>query len=191
MPVVEEEGYEFDLPDERWFRFEDCETYQKLSSQHLKEMDFGWTVEGADGTAHQLWLLEAKNVRNEGAQRFSESTDGHRFVDVFVDELVCTFTDALLMVAAAWSATEVGTELRSDILRTCRDFPSQPVPLFTVIALRIERVDTAPLYDLLRARLQKQLEGRLNLLGSTGVFLAILRTDRPTTSLPIRVEPVG
>lgn len=190
MPVVFEEGYEFHLPDDRWFRFEDCETYRQLSGKSLKEMDFGWVVSGDEGV-RQVWILEAKNIRGARAEAVRRGEDeAERGVDHLIRELVETLTDGMMLVASAWSGTERGETLLEEIRETAPEFPDRAVRLMTSVALRIDKIENAVLYDLLRKKVDKQLEGRLELMGSPGVHLAILRDDETVAALPITVESV-
>jgi hypothetical protein len=55
--------FTIELPEDRYFRFESCETYVGISGKDVKEMDFGWLDAGGD----TLWLMEFKDYDQEDA----------------------------------------------------------------------------------------------------------------------------
>lgn len=184
MPIIEESGYQFDLPDGRTFRFAECPTYKKhLTAHKLKEMDFGWVV-GAPTPV--VWLVEVSNYSlGPAAQQISLSD--------FLDEATQKITDCLLMLSAVWAETAAGRQLRSDIEQTCPQFPNQVTDIRVVILVGFEREDSAFKMETISNSLRPRVRGRMRCMGTSlreGAATLTFSLDRSTSALPIRVTEV-
>jgi len=180
MPTFTESGHQFELPDERSFRFEECETYQSLKSSNLKEMDFGW-IEGREGQAQTVWLLEVSNYA------LGSDVRNHFDLESFLDEIRQKITDCITMLAAIWNNTEVGQRLRLDIEQTCPAFPNYAVGIRPTVLLKIGGADAPQKIQLLTHSLRPRLRGRLRCAGSSDVLMFSLDRTPPASALPIQV----
>lgn len=184
MPVFEESGYQFNLPDGRTFRFAECPTYKKhLTAHKLKEMDFGWVV---DEPTPVVWLLEVSNYDlGPEAQEISLSD--------FLDEAARKITDCLLMLSAVWAETAAGQRLRRDIEVTCPQFPDQVADIRAAILVGFESKDSAFKMETISNSLRPRLRGRMRCMGTSlpgGAATLTFSLARSSTTLPIPITPV-
>lgn len=105
---LSESNISLHFPDHRYFRFQDCEGYKKLSGYHFKEMDACWY----DIEKNTCWLFELKD--------FSVAVLEANTVKDKVLELMKKSVDSLAMITAIRhsyaSATQLTTCLPEDIL---------------------------------------------------------------------------
>lgn len=184
MPIIEESGYQFDLPDGRTFRFAECPTYKKhLTAHKLKEMDFGWAI---DEPTPVVWLVEVSNYNlGPAAQQIS--------LPDFLDEAAQKITDCLLMLSAVWAETAAGQQLRSDIEQTCPRFPNQVANVRAAILVGFESEDSTFKMETISNSLRPRLRGRMRCLGTSlraGAATLTFSLDRSSSALPIRVAKV-
>lgn len=186
MTWVEESGYEFELPEGRYFRFDECETYRtQLSHAHVSDVDFVWHEETSSDPGHVVWLTEVKNVRREGASRFN--------ADEFVDDLVGQLTDGILMICGMWASSRMGRRLLSDAQAKCQEFPESPADVRVLLAFRLERSDSPQMLGPVVDRIRKRLKGRLRMVQGAATSadttrIAYLALNHRSGS-PIEVRP--
>jgi len=184
MPIIEESGYQFHLPDERTFRFAECSTYKKhLTAHKLKEMDFGWVV---GEPTPVVWLVEVSNYSlGPSAQKIS--------LPDFLDEAAKKITDCLLMLSAVWAETAAGKQLRGDIEQTCPRFPSQVTDVRAAILVGFESEDSTFKMETISNSLRPRLRGRMRCMGTSlrgGAATLTFSLNRSSSALPIRVTKV-
>lgn len=178
MPKITESCFKFELPDERYFRFEDCSTYEEyLAGQRLKEMDFAW-LEGDDST---VWLMEVKYFVQQGSRHFSSDEEKER--------IVTKIRDALTMISAVWFQTDKGQKLLEEIRETCPGFPDSFSSIELIVAVGLDREDASMLVQGLLADVREELRGVLSLYDISEVGLVLLN-DETNRSTPIPIEAV-
>lgn len=131
MPLeeIDEGGFTVSVPEESYFRFEDCPTYDRIGSHGVTEVDFGWKEEGAD----QLWLMELKNYGPKGGEL-------HQDIDQLREELPKNLVHSFLLIATVWADTALGRKLRSELEQTCPDFPEDSCSVRTVLIVRTQSI---------------------------------------------------
>lgn len=147
-----ESGLRLDLPDGQHFRFAELRSYQRLSGQRLKEMDFAWIRNG------RLFLLELRSYAQvtETLTVADFSLIKDRPAPLRFQTLIDKVTDSLLLLLAVWSGTEKGKEVKSEIpidARSC-------LPLKLVIAVDLP-AHLAHHLPALRDSLNDCLRGRI------------------------------
>jgi hypothetical protein len=175
MGVYEESGLRLDLPDGAHFRFADTGSYQSLSGQSLKEMDFAWLHED------KLVLLELKNFTVTRATLVpadfvpaKNQPHPRRF-----DELVSKITDTLMMLLAGWCGTDWGKNLVAELPQGIDK------PLKLVLAVGLDMPAGLKMHlAALRTALNARLQGRLKLASVQSIALMDYDTliSRPTFS---------
>lgn len=186
MPVREESGYQFELPDDRTFRFEECATYRNhLKAHELKEMDFGWIT---DTDPPAVWLAE---VSNYGLGPEAQTVG----VSDFLDEAVQKISDSLLMLSTVWAQTSAGQRLRHDIEQTCPNFPEHVVDLRVAVLLGFGGTDAPQKIQAVANTLRPRLKGRMRCMGASstrgGAATLTFSLQRSSPALPIRIAPVS
>jgi hypothetical protein len=182
---IEESGFEFGMPEGRYFRFEELDAYDEVKADALKEVDFVWVEDSEDG--HDVvWMLEVKNVRGPEAKDFS--------VDDWTERLVQALTDGFIMVSSIWSGSWWGQELNNELQDKGVNFPSKIGETRVAVAFAKEgkSLDTllaSSLVDTLRDR----LEGRVQVfqpreIDVTPVVFSSLGDNSTSDSLPIEVR---
>ena len=178
MPKFQESGFEFDLPDGRYFQFQNCRTYvTKLGTASVKEMDFAWVK----SDQQLLWLMEVKFFSHQGATHFDRVKETRR--------LQKKITDALMMIAAIWAGTQSGSDLLRDIQSTCPNFPVNPVALKPILAIGIDRTDAAMLLQGPITTIRNNLKGLGNLMGFSNIGFILLNKSESLTR-PIPINPI-
>lgn len=147
MIAYQESGLVITLPEDEHFRFHDCQAYQLLSGQHLKEMDFGWWQ--ADKKV--LWLIEIKE--------YESLTPTERLPAHLLNNLVNKATDSLLMLAALWAKTNKGLELAKCLPSSIHQFPGR-VKLFFIFKVAEDQTLFRNHFGSLKDALKNQLRGK-------------------------------
>lgn len=106
MAIYHESGLELNLPDGLHFRFADLPVYIKLKGQNLKEMDFCWLHQDA------LVMVEVRDYR---AKQDDLRPEDFKPKQSRFEALVDKMTGSLLLLAAAWSGTTKGQEMRAEL----------------------------------------------------------------------------
>lgn len=181
MPAITESGFRFELPEDRYFQFEHCDTYRtELAGRSIKEMDFAW-LEEDDAT--RLFVMEVKFFIEEGAAEFDR--------DKQVERLQKKIIDTILMLTGLWLGTGTGKRLLEDIQQTCPEFPSTvPDEVKPVLAIGIDRHDAAMLLQGVITDIRQNLKGVCTLFDLPDIAFIHLQADE-TLSQPISIEPVA
>ncbi len=208
MPEYDESGFKFYLEDERSFRFEELESYNKppdesgvlesykrrLADSGVKEMDFAWIDE--EGT---LKLLEAESrgffrtffkrfVKKYGIEDCTdEKQQGiiEKCVrDAFIDYLAAKATDSLLMLAATWIPTDYGELINNEmpaVFGSQSELPRISVNFFLVGA----GIGESMAY---KKELSQKLSGKLRLLDTENGIAVYGNAEKAQEKLGIRIE---
>lgn len=154
MARYNESGLTFDLPDGQHFRFSALAAYQRLSGQHLKEMDFAWVADG------KLYLLEVRSYAQVGSALAGTDlvapvgqAKPHRY-----EALIDKITDSLLLLLSAWANTHTGQSIKAELPAVAR----ARLPLKLVVALELPASLTVHL-PVLRDSLNERMRGRMAL----------------------------
>jgi len=99
-----ESSIRLDFPDEKYFRFEDLDTYRSLSGLSFKEMDACWY----DEENKMFYLIELKDFTE--ANLFEEQSRYGRTFNLLKKSI-----DSLVMMLSMFLATSKGNELKSEI----------------------------------------------------------------------------
>lgn len=137
----QESGFVLDFSQypQNHFRWETNTAYRKLSSQHIKEIDFGWW----DG--QYLNLLELKD--------YTRAELGAN-VDTLLDNLTQKSVDPLIMLQSIWLDTPTGRQLAQQLPRGLHK--QVPVRIFHLI--NVPRKDV-PMLHLFNSKLTNRFKG--------------------------------
>lgn len=175
MTISHSEGhFTVELPEDRSFRLESCDTYVQISGKGVKEMDFGWI--GAEGRT--LWLMEFKDYDH------TEAPDPDR--DHLVETLSAKVRDVLTMMATSWAETDFGDQLRGDIRDTCPGFPNRACGVRPIIVLNLSRADASRLVGALKSEINAELEGIREMFGVSSV--TVLTVGHPMIEEQLEVQ---
>lgn len=161
------------VPAGRYFRFEDCPTYERLGSHRVTEVDFGW-FEDED---ERLWLMELKNYGLEGG-------DLHEDIDQLREELPQNLVHSFLLIAAIWADTTVGRRLRAEIEETCPDFPTKTCSIRTALILKTASIADRQYLPALEAAIQEAVD----VVAFDDVLVLDAADDRIETELGIELS---
>ncbi len=161
MPEFVESGLVFTLPDGACFRFESLNTYNTLSGQGLREMDFGWWDRNGS-----LSLLE---VFSRGAIGRLGSADG--LSSVCISKIV----DSILMLSAMWLGTKTGNCMQNEISQSFPVFREpEPVFIYIVLVSSRDQVLSLPMMDIFNNRLYGKTRlfgiGRVSVLNAEQII---------------------
>jgi hypothetical protein len=180
MPLtdVTEGALVVSVPDDHYFRFEDCPTYASVSGFGLTEADVAWMRPGSD----RLWLMELKDYGPQSRGVLAEGIQKLR------DKLPKNIVHAALMVAAVWADTPFGQALRADIEQTFPCFPRQACPTSAALVVNLENpaVEKQSLLAL-QITIQKKLE----VMGFEAVLVLPADDPRLQNPLGIRIRPAS
>jgi hypothetical protein len=123
---VEEHTIRLEVPDDRSFRLDDCDTFRYIQGDTLHDMDVVWQNEGDD----RLWLVELKD--------YGELIPRDPDRDYLRENLTDKIRDVLYLLAALWAESDFGDRLRNDIEEAFPDFPETARPLRPVAILNVE-----------------------------------------------------
>ena len=176
MREIIESGFKVSLPKDLNFRFCEMPVYQSLSGKSLKEMDLGWW----DEVKGRLILLELRG--NEIWDGFDiHLTAG----DYLVSSLTGKANDVLLMLAAAWSETELGLEIKSHLPNNARRYNGEgSLKLIFLIDTPVSR---KPLLLPVKDELNRIMAGRTRLFGVNHITIVDFDTA-VKMGLPVEKE---
>lgn len=160
-----EGNFSIELPQNRYFRLEECDTYVQISGKGVKEMDFGWI----DPKAETLWLMEFKDYDHETAP---DPDRGY-----LVENLSAKIRDVLTLMATAWAETSFGRQLRSDLRDTCPSFPGKACAIRPLVVVNLSRADASRLISALADEVNGRLRDILEMFGISRI--TILTTGHP------------
>jgi len=169
---IKEDRLVVSAPEDRYFRFEDSPTFERVKQHSLTEADFGWMVQGEE----KLWLMELKDY---GAQRPHFGKVGEKLRS----RLPKNIAHAFLMVASVWSRTPFGEKLRKDLEGTFPNFPDHAVPVCAAAVIHSDVPDPAAL-----GRLNTALNGALSELELQSVVVLEAKSPILEDRLGIRVR---
>jgi hypothetical protein len=164
MTDFTESGLTISLPDGYSFRFQDLSAYTKLKGQNLKEVDYCWW----DDHTHTFWLLEVKD--------YSNLTTTEKLPNNLLETLTNKVTDSLLILSAAWSNTNTGNSILSELPTIFQTFPKSPDKMKIVCVLKLLEHHKKVELGTLRTKFKNSLEGRIALFDLKQVTL----TDHET-----------
>lgn len=168
------------VPDGRYFRFGDCEAYDRVKGKSMKEMDVGWLT-----TDDDLWLLELKDYGKH------IPADLRPQLPKLQNNVPLKVQDTLAMLGAAWAGTNWGEDLLQNIRDTCPDFPPDAVPLRTGVVVNLENSSDVALLSQIKDRIAADLEGELDIMGVRSVVVLPVGSSRIQQDLDITVTETG
>lgn len=177
MPLIDisEGNLTISVPENRYFRFEDSQTYDSVKANGLTEADLAWMVDEENA----LWIMELKDYGPQSQGQLAQAREKLR------TRLPKNIAHAVLLVSAVWANTPLGNKLRQDIEQTFPEFPDEALPIKAVAVINVENTDIpliGPLSDAVRAALDAfELDIVLVLPASS---------DRLEADLGIRIEEV-
>jgi hypothetical protein len=175
MAISYPEGhFSIELPEDRSFRLESCDTYVQISGKGVKEMDFGWI----EAEGRTLWLMEFKDYDHQ------EAPDPER--EHLVDNLSTKVRDVLTMVATAWAETDFGEHLHRDLRDTCSRFPDRACAIRPLIVLNLSRADASRLIGALKNEINAELEGIREMFGISSV--TVLPVGHPMIEEKLEIQ---
>lgn len=176
MPFVEEteDNLIVSVPEDRYFRFEQCDTHAKVSANGVSECDFAWTTDCGD-----LWLMELKDYGPDSRGELADAVESLR------TKLPKNITHAYLLVSAVWAKTPFGQALRADIEATFPDFPDGSFPTCAALVIHLENPQDKPLL----LGLQDAIQGALSVLGLKAVLVLPALDDALEDKIGIRIRP--
>ncbi len=176
MPYTEErEGnLAVELPDNRYFRFEQCDTYSRVSGYSITEADFVWMAEEDD----RVWIMELKDYGPDSQGELDKALDSLR------NQLPKNLVHAFLLVASVWSETPFGRRLRADIEATFPNFPSVQCSVCAAVVIRLEN----PADHALLLGLQDTIQSAVEIIGFEVVVVLPVTSDRLEDNLGIRIS---
>jgi len=176
MTNYTESGLQVSLPDGNNFRFQDLTVYTKLKGKHLKEVDYCWW----DTSKNKFWLLEVKD--------YSHLTIEERLPDNLLEKFTNKVTDALMMLAAAWSGTNAGKQFLAELPSIFHNFPVLPYRIKIVCVLKSIEPHQKVELSALKTKLNKRLEGRIALFDLKDVTFTdhetAIKMGLPMISIP-------
>lgn len=160
------------VPEDQYFRLEDCPTFEHVKQNSLTEADFGWMVQEGE----TLWLMELKDY---GVDRphFGEKKEKLH------SGLAKNIAHAFLMIASVWSGTPFGNRLRKDIERTFPTFPKAAVPVQAAAIIHTDIPNKAAL-----GSINTSVNGALSELGLSAVVVLEASSPRLKDRLGIRLR---
>jgi len=164
MTDFTESGLTISLPDGNSFRFQDLSKYTELKGQNLKEVDYCWW----DDRTNTFWLLEIKD--------YSNLTTAEKLPNDLLETLTNKVTDSLLMLGAAWSNTNTGNSILSELPTIFQSFPKSPHKMKIVCVLKLLEHHKKVELGTLKTKFRNRLEGRISLFDLKHVTL----TDHET-----------
>lgn len=179
MPYTKEsEGnLTVELPDNRYFRFEQCNTYSRVSAYGITEVDFVWMAERDD----RIWIMELKDYGPDSQGELSEALESLR------NELPKNLVHAFLLVASVWSETSFGRRLRADIEATFPSFPSGKCSVCAAAVIRLEN----PADHALLLALQDAIQSAVEIIEFEVVVVLPAGSDQLEDNLGIRISDVA
>jgi hypothetical protein len=123
---IEENSIQFEVPDGRSFRLDECETFQRIEGDTPHDVDVIWQNEGDD----RLWVVELKD--------YGELIPADPDREYLQENLTDKIRDVLYLLASLWAESEFGRQLRNDVEETFPSFPETKSPLRPVAVLNLE-----------------------------------------------------
>jgi hypothetical protein len=164
------------VPDDHYFRFEECDAYEQVKGKGMKEMDVGW-VDGDD-----LWVVELKDYGQH------IPADLRKQLAKVRDNVPLKVQDTLAMLGAAWSKTAWGRDLLQDIRQTCATFPDTAVPIRTGVIINIENRSDIQLLQSIKDRIAADLKGELEIMGVESIVVLPVGSPRIQQDMGITVQ---
>ena len=162
------------IPDDRYFRFEQCDSHAQVSQNGISECDFVWMTE-----QDNLWLMELKDYGPDSQGELQRATQSLR------TKLPKNITHAYLLVSAVWADTKFGQTLRADIETTFPRFPDHACPTHAALVIRLEN----PADKVLLLGLQDAIQGALSVLNLKSVLVLPALDDALEDRIGIRIRP--
>lgn len=166
-----------ELPEDRYFRFENCDTYSRISSHGITESDFVWMTEEENA----VWVMELKDYGPGSRGDLEEAIETLRY------QLPKNLVHAFLLVASVWSETPFGRHLREDIEETFPDFPTSECPVCAAAVVRLENPADHPLL----LALQDSIQNAVEFIGFQVVIVLPATSNRIEEDLGIRISDVA
>jgi len=163
-----------ELPEDRYFRFENCDTYSRVSSHGITEADFVWMTE----EENEVWVMELKDYGPDSRGDLEEA------IETLRDKLPKNLVHAFLLVASVWSETPFGRHLRADIEETFPEFPASGCPVCAAAIIRLEN----PADNALLLALQDSIQSAVDIIGFEVVVVLPTTSDRLEEDLGIRIS---
>lgn len=172
---IQENTIQLEVPDGRFFRLKECETFEIVRGNTPRDVDVIWQNEEDD----RLWLVEFKDY---GAS-IPEDPDP----DYLATNLTEKIRDTLYTLASVWADSDFGQQLREDIEDTFPGFPDTACPLRPVAILNLEEE-----YVELFGALMTSLNGDQDLMSVLAMMdvshIAVVDPDRDFVRDQLQVE---
>lgn len=175
MEEIEEGAFLVSVPEDAYFRFEDCPTYQLVGSHGVSEVDFGWKGEG-DG----LWLMELKDYGAAGGEL-------HQDIEELENRLPESLVHSYLLLSTVWADAALGRRLRADIEKTFPAFPENTRPVRVALIVNTQSVADRVYLP----RLKTAIQDAVAVVGFQDVLVLDASDDRIESDLGIRIAERG